>query len=575
METIKLENLTFTYEGVSTPTIKDINLSIEKGTINLILGRSGSGKTTLLRQFKSTLVPNGKREGVVFFEGSDSREINPKEEVRRIGYVPQNPNTAMLTDRVYSDLAFVPESLGLSNNTIRQQVAETAHYFELDDIFLKKTNELSGGEKQLVSIASAMVTRPSVLLFDEPTASLDPGMAYKFFNLIKKINEELGTTIIITEQRSEYIFEMADKIFVMEGGNLIISGSTREVIKQLSAFEAFNGAKNLLPTFVKLFSKLGFEPAKCPVTIKDARKLLAETYAGAGASPMAQEERKQRKQGISMDSLKGFVHSESIESIPAESRVTLLDLKSVASRYETGPEVLRNVDLTIKTGEIFCLFGGNGAGKSTIFKTLLGQMPERDGVIKYENAKVRKLPTGAGNVVYIPQDPLTMFTEITVMDEIMSLKAYGLADVSEEEATKTLIKYRLNNLKDLHPYDLSGGQRQLLALAKAFCLKPKLLLMDEPTKGMDPEFKEELQDILKDYVAQGNAALIATHDVEFSANVATTCALLFDGEIATTAEPHIFFGENTLYKTKASAIASELLPGAITLDEVLQRIGEN
>ncbi|MBQ9341705.1 MAG: ABC transporter ATP-binding protein [Lachnospiraceae bacterium] len=558
MESIRLENLTFTYEKADAPTLSDINLSIEKGSIALIIGESGSGKTTLIRQIKSTLTPYGERTGKVYINGIEEEKFNPKERASLIGYVGQNPEISIITDRVYSELAFIMENLGEDNGKIRRIIAETAHYFGLEELFLKKTSELSGGEKQLVTLAAAMTTNPQILLLDEPTAMLDPLSAIKLINVLRRINEEFGTTIVITEQRLEEIYELADRVIVMKAGKVEKAGNPREVSEYLSACEGDNGLRNGLPAQVRLYKAVSKLREGCPLTIREGREWFNKEF-----------ESFKGKDTASLGNIEPDEASRAADTNRSGTAEELLSIKELAAGYKGKQYVLRNVDLTINKGEFICLLGGNGAGKSTILKSLLNEAVITDGRILYKNKKVKALPTGYREVVYMPQNPMAMFTEVTVEEEIESMYDHKLLPGDAIKASEALTRFNLQELKKLHPYDLSGGQMQRLALAKALILNPDLLLIDEPTKGMDPGFKIEFAAILNNLKNSGKSILMVSHDVEFAAQYADKCALLFDGEIADFKDRREFFAGNLFYKTAVNSMVRDILPTCNTVSEVI------
>ncbi|MCR5374146.1 MAG: ATP-binding cassette domain-containing protein [Lachnospiraceae bacterium] len=550
MTGIRIENLTFTYKEASAPTLKDINLSIDKGAIALIIGESGSGKTTLIRQLKTTLTPYGERTGKVYINDIDEEALESKERVATIGYVGQNPEISMVTDRVYSELAFVMENLGEDNGKIRRTIAEVAHYFGLEELFLKKTNELSGGEKQLVSLASAMTTNPRVLLLDEPTAMLDPLSAVKLINVLKRINEEFGTTIVITEQRLEEIYEIADMVIVMKDGKVEKAGTPGDASKYLSACCDDNGLRNGLPAQIRLYKEASKLREGCPLTLKEGRIWFNKEFGRCTGKPCDCAE----------------------TGTDITSKEEILKIDELAAGYKDKPYVLRNVDLMINKGEFICLLGGNGAGKSTILKALLREAEVTEGRFYYKGRKVKSLPLGKNEAVYLPQNPMAMFTEVTVKEEIESLYDNKLTPEDAISAEDALKKFRLEEFKDLHPYDLSGGQMQRLALAKALILNPDLLLIDEPTKGMDPGFKIEFASILNELKNSGKSILMVSHDVEFAARYADKCALLFDGEIADFAGRRQFFAGNLFYKTAVNSMVRDVLPNCNTVAEVMECI---
>ncbi len=543
MEHFKIENLSFSY-----PTSKDkksldnVSLKIEKGEYIVLCGKSGSGKTTLLRHLKTVLTPYGKRTGEILFNGNNLKYIDNREQSSKIGYVMQDPDDQIVTDKVWHELAFGLESLGCDRKTMRSRVAEMACYFGIQDWFHRDIAVLSGGQKQLLNLASIMAMQPEVLILDEPTSQLDPIAASDFLNTVRKINTELGTTVIITEHRLEDIFPYADKAIVMDNGKIIADDTPRNIGKLL--YEQNNPMFTAMPTPVRVFYNANGN-GDCPLTVREGRAWLS----------------------------KGFEPEPQIKEIPyknteEETENPALSLKELWFRYEKDtPDILRGVSLEIPKRSISAIVGGNGAGKSTTLKAICGICKPYRGKIRVFGKDVNKFRSGElfkNCISMLPQDPKSLFVKKTVREELDEItkdknKINEIAEICQ-------IAELLNN----HPYDLSGGEQQRAALAKVLLTEPKILLLDEPTKGMDSFFKETFADILNKLKNQGIAILMVSHDVEFCAKYADRISMFFDGQVLTTDTPQNFFGGNSFYTTAASRMSKHIFKNAVTAENVVE-----
>ena len=547
MAHFQIKDLTFSY-----PTSKDkksldsVNLSIEKGEYIVLCGKSGSGKTTLLRQLKSVLAPHGKKSGEILFGGVPLEKVNQRDQASKIGYVMQNPDDQIVTDKVWHELAFGLESLGCDQKTMRARVAEMACYFGIADWFHKDVANLSGGQKQLLNLASIMAMQPEVLILDEPTSQLDPIAASDFLNTVRKINIELGTTVIITEHRLEDIFPYADRAIVMDGGKVIADDTPRNIGKLLH--EQKNDMFAAMPTPVRVF--YGAEgTGDCPLTVREGRTWLSKTYPDPKVNTMPT---------VELD--------EEIEN-PA------LSLKELWFRYEKdSPDVLRGASAEVPNGSLYAIVGGNGAGKSTTLKAVCGICKPYRGKVKVFGKPVEKYKSSelfGGCLAMLPQDPKSLFVKKTVRED--------LAEMTKDETKIAEIAAicEIETLLDNHPYDLSGGEQQRSALAKVLLTDPKLLLLDEPTKGIDSFFKEKLADILCKLKEQGITIVMVSHDVEFCAKYADMVSMFFDGQILTTDTPRRFFGNNSFYTTAANRMSRHIFSMAVTADDVVELCKQN
>ena len=542
MAHFKIEDLTFSYPGREEDALKHIDLTVGKGEYVVLCGASGSGKTTLLRQLKSVLTPHGNVSGKIYFDGMELSNVSLQEQAAKIGFVMQDPEDQIVTDKVWHELAFGLESLGVDPGTMRLRVAEMACYFGIQDWFHREVAELSGGQKQLLNLASIMAMQPQVLILDEPTSQLDPIAASDFLNTVRKINIELGTTVIITEHRLEDIFHAADRVVVMEAGEIVANGSPREVGKLL--YE--NGSKLFpaLPTPTRVFYEAEGE-GECPLTVREGRRWLSETFEGKTLSFLSP-----------------------VEKTTPKTTETALELKELWFRYERdGRDILQGLHFRVPVGRVSAVVGGNGAGKSTMLKVIAGACRAYRGKMTLFGKAVKNgLPEG---VAMLPQNPKSLFVKKTLREELEEMCR------EEEEIRRVAALCKVEHLLNKHPYDLSGGEQQRGALAKVLLTKPRILLLDEPTKGLDSFFKLTFAELLKDLTQDGVTVLMVSHDVEFCADHADFVSMFFDGQILTTDTPRGFFGQNSFYTTAANRMSRCVFRGAVTASDVAELYRKN
>ena len=542
MAHFNIENLTFSYAAAKgRHSLENVSLKVEQGEFLVLCGKSGSGKSTLLRHLKTVLTPNGKRTGEILFRGVPLSKVSDREQAAKIGFVMQNPDDQIVTDKVWHELAFGLESLGCDQKTMRARVAEMACYFGIQDWFHRDVCNLSGGQKQLLNLASIMAMQPEVLILDEPTSQLDPIAASDFLNTVRKINRELGTTVIITEHRLEDIFPYADRAVVMDGGKVIADDAPRNVGKLL--YEQHHPMFTAMPTPVRVFYGAA-GVGECPLTVREGRSWLS----------------------------KAFPQTPQYPAIPApelseETASSALSLKELWFRYEKdSPDILRGVSAEVPKGSLYAILGGNGAGKSTTLKAICGICKPYRGKVtlfgkpidKYKN---RELFSHC--LAMLPQDPKSLFVKKTVREDLEEM-TQDKALIEETAAT-----CQITSLLDSHPYDLSGGEQQRAALAKVLLTQPKLLLLDEPTKGIDSFFKETFAEILANLKKQGITIVMVSHDVEFCARYADLVSMFFDGQILTTDTPRRFFGSNSFYTTAAHRMSRHVFDMAVTAEDVI------
>ncbi len=508
MEKIKIENFTFTYPDSEQATLVDINATVKSGEFVVLLGHSGSGKTTLLSQFKKEMTPNGAHQGNI--------EIS----AQFVGYVGQNPHNQIVCHKVWHELAFGLENLGMKQTDISAKISEMATFFGIEKWFYKDTHELSGGQKQILNLASVMVMDPDILILDEPLSQLDPIAATDFLSMIKRINEEIGTTVILSEHRLEEALPLADSVWVMEEGRLLVC-TPDEIGKNIPY--------SYLPTPAKVATSTNSQVV--PLTVKEGRRWLMTKEL----KPVE----KQEKQSISKNAA--------------------IKIKELYARYtEHGEDVLRGVEAQIAAGEIFGILGGNGSGKSTLLSVLCGIKKSYMGSVSLN-----------GTVALLPQNCESLFVYKRVIDDLMEMTTDG--EKIKEYASLCGISHLMNR----HPRDLSGGEAERAALCKVLLRDSDIVLLDEPTKGMDAEFKQDFERILKRLQAQGKTVVIVSHDVEFCARICDRCALLFNGEFTSIGVPDEFFAEKSFYTTAANRMSRGIADNVILPDDLIGALDGN
>lgn len=520
---LSVKNLTFTYNGAPEAALQDVSLELEAGDFVLLCGPSGCGKTTLLRLIKRELAPYGQMQGSITLEGIW--------DAGRVGFVMQNPENQVVSETVLQELAFGAENLGYPRDVIARKVAETAAYFGLEDWLCKETAHLSGGEKQILNLAACMVCSPDVLLLDEPTAMLDPIATTSFLSLLRKVNEELGVTVLMTEHRLEEVLPMANRLVLLEEGRVAAASHPQDIGDLLCKRPTVLGS---MPASVQIHTLLSGR-GEVPLTVRAGRKYLKETYS-CHPGHLDLPERK----------------------VPEGT--PLLEGKNLYFRYtKDGKDVLSGLSVTVRPGECLGIVGGNGAGKSTLLKVLAG-------VSKPYSGKIR----GVGTVSMLPQNPRLVFLAETLREDYHNmLNLMGIPKTEWETRIGALAAMLgLSHLLDRHPYDLSGGEQQKAALGKVLLREPQVLLLDEPTKGLDSESRQILGLILKDLQGKGMGIVLVTHDLDFCSQYATSCGLLSGGTLVGEGEPHGFFSKNRFYTTAAYRIGSVCCDNGITPSEV-------
>lgn len=556
---VHIRNLKFTYANMETSSIREINLALEKGSFTCICGPSGCGKTTLLRNLKPSITPHGLRSGTIEIMGKsvESFEGNPGEEAQTIGYVLQNPENQIVTDKVWHELAFGLENLGLPTETIRLRIAEIASFFGIQSWFDKDVSELSGGQKQLLNLAAVMVMQPEILILDEPTSQLDPIAAVDFLDAVKKINNDIGTTVIITEHRLDNVVSISDRLVVIDNGEIVVNSEPYSAVSRLAevSHPMFLVMPNPAQVYESAMSRLNECETECfddrtkypqiPLNVREGRQWLDHIMAGVPIK----FDRVQRKETINSSEIK-------------------LHTKDLWFRYERdSKDIIKGLDFEAYKGEILAIIGGNGTGKTTLLSILAGMRKPYRG----------RCNINGDTTALLPQNPQTLFVRDTVREELLEA-----LESPDNKATDSKLRIaeisellEIADIMDKHPYDISGGEQQRVALGKVLLLNPDLLLMDEPTKGIDNLLKNKLGELLRKLSAEGKTIIFVSHDIEFCSRFASRCMMFFDGGISGEGTPANLFAGNNFYTTAANRMARNYFVDAILPEEVGLLVAQN
>ncbi len=571
MEILNVKNLSFSYAGTKQqkPALNDISFSLQEGSVNVLCGATGCGKTTLLRLMKLELAPMGERSGIITMDGKRQESFSDREAAAFAGYVMQNPEQQIVCDKVWHELVFGLENLGVKPLTIRLRVAEVVDYFNIGDWYSRDVAELSGGQKQLLNLASVMVMQPRLLILDEPTAQLDPIAAAEFWQMIWRLQRETGITVLLAEHRLEDVIAAADQLLVMDRGTILRAGTPQEVCAWMrgqtkcrtESASDHNGLSDekrnsevceallqAMPASVRLYSRFDYNDL-CPLSVSSGRNWLKSHF---GNSVRSLEQADQAEDKHTGDRKEQYA----------------LEMHGVFFRYSRErQDVLPGTDLNIKQQEIFCLMGGNGSGKTTLLNAAAGLIRPYSGKIKIFGRKIkeyRDLSLYSNCLAMLPQDVQTVFRYMTVKEE---LAAAGCEDGRIKSGRYPDLPFSFTSMLDQHPYDLSGGEQQKLALARVVMSEPELLLLDEPTKGLDFAARMELARWLRLSARRGLTVLAVTHDVEFAAACADRCGLLFRGELIACDTSGRFFMEGGCYTTAFRRLTRGYYDGIIDLDQ--------
>ncbi|CEH30367.1 Cobalt transport ATP-binding protein CbiO [Aneurinibacillus migulanus] len=534
-----------------------MSLTVKAGEFIVLCGASGCGKTTLLRHLKKELTPVGKRTGRIMYKGVPLEEQPDRQTTQQIGMVFQNPESQIVMDTVWHELAFSMENMGYTLPVMRKRLGEMTQFFGLEPLLYRSVHELSGGQKQMINLASVLLLQPNVLLLDEPTSQLDPVSAREFIQMVYRLNQEFSMTVIMSEHRLEDVIPLADRVIIMEKGQVKYAGSAGTVSRQIRAGQV-DEELAYLPSIARLY--FAVQPSanqlestqQVPLTVREGKRWLAAS----------------RKEG-------GGVQPPAVSSMFALQEDELLTCREVTFQYgREQPEVLSKLSLSIYRGECLAILGGNGAGKSTLLQIMAGLAVPQRGSVRYRKKQdICSMPEKerARIIGYLAQNPLLYFSYDTVEEELLHMAEYAGISSSAEKIQHLLVSFGITDIVKKHPHDISGGQQQKVALAMVLLADPHILLLDEPTKGMDPPAKKRMAALLHALREAGTTVVFVTHDIEFAARHATRCAMLFDGAISAVAEPRVFFSENYFYTTVINRIVREWLPDALTYEDVIKR----
>lgn len=536
MEILSCENVAFKYNESTDYAISDCTFSVKKGEKIMLCGASGSGKSTLLRLLKRELSPRGELSGNITLMGKDRSELSDRESAEKIGFVMQSPDSQTVCDKVSAELAFGLESFGVKSGEIQSRVGEMAAFFGIEPLYDRDISTLSGGQKQLVALCSVMATDPDILLLDEPTAQLDPVAARELLGILDCLNKEMGVTIIIAEHDPEELFDSCDKILYLAKGKTEFFGTPALTAK----YFVENALEGFLPETAKAFAGLCDD---LPLNVRQGRAKL-------------------EKLGVTDIPKQAVTDTERAEPYA-------LQCKNLWQRYEkNSPDILKGCDLGIRKGECYGLLGSNGGGKSTLLRVICGLCKPYMGTVSLFGKKQKAYKNGSlfrEMLAFLPQEPVTMFVKESVREDLLQ---------SGDKVTVENVSQRMGieHLLDRHPWDLSGGEIQKCAFAKILLADPKIIVLDECTKGMDSFAKKALGDILLDLKDEGRTILLVTHDLEFAAQYCDRCGLLFDGKIVAEDNAVEFFSHNRFYTTAAAKLTRGFFSGAVTSTAVRERL---
>ncbi|MCL4440608.1 MAG: energy-coupling factor transporter ATPase [Firmicutes bacterium] len=552
MSLFKIENLIYYYPDSERPALNGVNLGIEEGEFLLVAGASGSGKSSLARVLAG-LLPDfygGRFGGHVYFKGREMRSIDRRKLARNVGMVFQDPEKQLVMTGVEAEIAFGLENLGLSQAEMFRRVAEVISFLDLTTLSQEFTANLSGGQKQKLTLAAVLAMQPQVLILDEPTSQLDPVAAEDFFNLVKRLNEEMGFTIVLIEQRLERCFHLADRVALMEGGRVVQDGAPEQVVRW-----AVKRGVPFIPPVARFFSMLGFP--SIPVTIKEGRKQLRlslRTGSFSNRSNFPLQE-------------KGNAGTEPVQT-------PLVEIKNLWFTYANGKEALQNINFKISAGEFVAILGENGAGKSTLLKNMVGLLQPGRGkvLLRGDDLSENKEQYLGRRVAYLSQNPNDYLFQDTVEDELLfTLKNFGMED--DGIVDELLEGLHIGCYRQANPRDLSSGERQRVALASVLVTRPELLVLDEPTRGMDYRLKAELGSFLAGQAAAGVSVVLVTHDVEFAAEYASRVIMMFAGRIVSDGTRYETLGKSVFYSTQIGKLCRGFSDDVLTFHEAMEKIG--
>lgn len=539
---IQFKSLTYSYPTNNQPALLDIDWSIKAGQFVLVAGPSAAGKSTLVRAING-LVPHftgGRIKGHIEVAGQDVLESGPTVMSRYAGFVFQNPEAQMVLESVEEEIAFSMENAALPPAEIEQRIGEVLELLNMQQFRHRSLAQLSSGERQRVAIATSLARRPPILILDEPTSQLDPESARKIMEALADLNQRLGITIILTEHRLDRVVHYCDRFTYLEAGRIISDGPTRDVLGESPLAQQ--------PPLSRLSNKMGWE--KMPLTTLEARSFVS--------IPLS----------ISSEDAEGTNGYGATK--PTSGRLAL-QTRALAFSYADRP-VLKNVEFSLAYGEAVAIIGLNGSGKSTLLKCLVGLLRPNDGDILLDGESIASLSVAkiCRRVAYLPQVPDDLLFADTVREEFeATLNNHNITGDKQESLTLKLLEdLDLSGNSGAYPRDLSVGQRQRVALGAVSVTRPKVLLLDEPTRGLDYAAKSKLTTIWKKWQNKGMALAIVTHDIELAARVADRVVILNDGHIQSEGSVKSIIGQDDIFGSQIS----RLYPGRrwITVQDVIE-----
>ncbi|MDR1571091.1 MAG: ATP-binding cassette domain-containing protein [Clostridiales Family XIII bacterium] len=566
MRIFDLDGYTFTYRGARRAALRDVSAGVDSGEFVAVCGKSGSGKSTLLRSLAAGPPPEGESSGELLFCGRPLLSSPRGERERRVGYVTQDPCLRPAAGTARLGLAAGMERLGFAAADVRMRVAEMACFFGIQHWLDAEISELSGGQRQTLNLAALMALRPDAVVLDEPAAQLDPIAASEFLEMLRKINRETGVAVVISEHRLEDLLPLSDRALVLDGGAVIADAPPGQAGAALArrGHDMFMSMPTPMRVFMELEGRgLLRREGSLPVTVREGREGLT---AALGGRPLAKA---------------------SVDRPPAPAPGAgraAIEARNAWFRYDRhGDDVIRGLSFRAEAGRLSCISGGNGVGKSTALMLMCGAArPYRGGMYICGSKTGSVAPDrDGGPVAALPQDPRALLGGRTLrlcLEDAASRSLGGPAPLPGDagdaiEAMAGLME--LDGLLDRSPDAVSGGERQRAALAATLLRRPGILLLDEPTKGMDSHFKEKFAALLKGLLGRGATAVMVSHDIEFCARHADVCALFFDGAVVSSGAPGPFFSGNSYYTTAANRMSRHIFSGAVTAEEVVGLCAEN
>lgn len=544
MSYISIENFSYCYPNGEQKSLNDINMKIEKGEIILLTGKSGSGKSTLAKALTGA-VPNfygGTVSGHIRVNGINLKDMSHKERAAVVTMVFQDPEKQLVMNKVHREVAFGLENIGVESGQIKRRVWESLQFTNIMDIADREINTLSGGQKQKVAIASALSYMPQVIILDEPTSQLDPTSAEEIVSTINKINEELGITIVIIEQRINKWFQIADRICIMEKGSLSFIGNKNQLFESNTDFSMF------LPHYLRVVKEAGIK--EMPRNFKACRSLLSHIID------------------------RNRIQVMKVSKTPSVNKCSAVDIKRVTCKYGNFHAV-RDMSINIRQGDRLAILGANGAGKSTLLKSIIG-LTSFSGTIKAYEKDIKEMKTKELYKIigYVSQNPNDYISKDTVFEELeFTLKNNNSLDIQAIDDTLSMLG--ILHLKHKNPRDVSGGERQRIAIASIMVMKPKILLLDEPTRGLDYDAKRALGMLLHSINNSGTTIILVTHDVDFAAEFCTSFLVMFNGEKVASGSREEVLSDGIYYSTSINKLFRDIDRGIFTLVEALEYINNS